>query len=127
MRATPNLAVEKNRLRDGPMASSRHDGNNGAFHFTYNGARLVVIASDGEGWDHVSVSLRDRCPTWDEMCYVKDLVFEPEETVIQYHPPKSVYGNAHDYCLHMWRPQGVHMWRPQGVEIPLPDPMMVAP
>jgi len=106
-------AIEHLRLTD-PNA-----GNNGYWKFHYKGKDLFVIASDGEGWDHVSVSLRNRCPTWEEMCFVKDSFFDPEETVIQYHPPKSEYVNCHDYCL--------HMWRPQDVELPLPPGWMVGP
>lgn len=81
------------------------EGNNGAFIIPYKSFTLLVITSDGEGWDHVSVSLRNRCPNWDEMCFIKDLFFESEETVIQLHPPKSVYKNVHNYCLHLWRNQ----------------------
>lgn len=66
---------------------------------------LRLIASWGMGWDHVSVSRSNRCPTWDEMCRVKNLLFDPEELAIQYHPPKSKYKNQHKYCLHLWRPQ----------------------
>ena len=41
------------------------------------GATLRVLFSDGLGWDHVSVSLADRCPTWAEMCFIKDLFLRP--------------------------------------------------
>ena len=34
---------------------------------------IAFIASWAGGWEHVSVSLRNRCPTWDEMCLVKDI------------------------------------------------------
>ena len=64
----------------------------------------VVIWSFGGGWDHVSVSFSYRCPTWEEMCRVKDVFFHDEECVVQYHPPKSQYVNKHPYCLHLWRP-----------------------
>lgn len=67
--------------------------------------RVAVVASWGSGWEHVSVSLRDRCPTWDEMCVVKDIFWDAEITVMQIHPPKSQYVNQHPYCLHLWRPQ----------------------
>lgn len=80
--------------------------SNGVFHIpVYSCAPhfLKIIASAGMGWDHVSVSLPNRCPTWPEMCLVKDNFFEDEETVIQIHPPKSEYVNHHPYCLHMWR------------------------
>jgi hypothetical protein len=68
-------------------------------------ACLRVIASQGLLWDHVSVSLPTRCPTWQEMCHVKDLFFHDHETVIQFHPAKKDYVNFHPNCLHLWRPQ----------------------
>ena len=37
---------------------------------------LKVVASNGMGWDHVSVSLPHRCPTWEEMEHVKRLYYE---------------------------------------------------
>lgn len=56
--------------------------NGGCFWIPTKGSRkgLKVVASSGEipvsqGWDHVSVSLPNRCPTWEEMCKVKDLFF----------------------------------------------------
>ncbi|MFL6416129.1 MAG: hypothetical protein ACJ74Y_10745 [Bryobacteraceae bacterium] len=89
-----------------------------------NGRMLRVIASDGEetGWEHVSVSLTDsvKCPSWMEMCIVKDLFWNPEEAVMQLHPPKSEYVNNHEGCLHLWRPV------PQMIcEIPLPPSILV--
>lgn len=62
-------------------------------------------------WDHVSVhvrvdirgELRQRVPSWDEMCFVKDLFFDPEEAAMQLHPPKSLYVNHHGFVLHLWR------------------------
>lgn len=119
MRPTPNLDVERYRVRSGPYASSREDGNNGQFILPL--ASLVdrtfalCIVSDGEGWEHVSVSVYrsdtirgrtalDRCPTWEEMCQVKDTFWEPEEATVQYHPRRSQYRNLHPYVLHIWRP-----------------------
>ncbi len=120
MRPTPNLAVERYRIRTGAVASSRFDGNNGFFLIPGpTGEQLAVMVSDGLGWDHVSVSTKSRCPTWEEMCHVKDLFFEPEECAVQYHPPRSVYRNHHKFCL--------HIWRDQDVEPVLPPPDTVAP
>ena len=64
----------------------------------------VIATCEPDGWDHVSVSLNDRCPTWDEMCFIKALFFEDEDLCIQFHPKKSEYINAHAYCLHIWYP-----------------------
>lgn len=63
------------------------------------------ICSYGGGWDHVSVSFSNRCPTWDEMCKVKDIFFDEDECCIEYHPAKKNYVNVHPYCLHIWKPQ----------------------
>lgn len=67
---------------------------------------VAVIASCGGGWEHVSVSLARRCPTWEEMCMVKDIFWGEEECVVQFHPPRSEYVNRHPYCLHLWKKIG---------------------
>lgn len=68
---------------------------------------LRIIASDGKnadskGWEHVSVSLVDRAPTWHEMCAVKELFWDDEAWVVQFHPARSQYVNHHPHCLHLW-------------------------
>lgn len=95
--------------------------HNGLFHVPVIGHEhaLKVIASDGDGWDHVSVSLPNRCPWWSEMCLIKSLFFNDEEMVIQIHPKKSEYVNHHPYCLHMWR------WQMEGQ--PMPPSNLVGP
>lgn len=54
-------------------------------------------------FEHVSVSLAHRCPTWEEMCKVKDLFWDAEDVVVQFHPAKSDYVNLAKTCLHLWR------------------------
>lgn len=76
-------------------------GENGSFMLPGD---IFVIAASGEGWEHVSVSLRHRTPTWREMCYVKSMFFDDEDCVMQLHPPKSKHINFHPHCLHLWRP-----------------------
>ena len=73
---------------------------------------VTIIFSWGNGWEHVSVSYPNRCCTWDEMCIIKDMFFEEDECVLQYHPPKSEYVNNHPYVLHLWKPQGEYIPRP---------------
>jgi len=63
----------------------------------------VLAAPKDSEWQHVSVSLPSRCPTWKEMCFIKDLFWHEDETVVQFHPPKSEYINNHSFCLHLWR------------------------
>lgn len=90
----------------------------------YNGAFVIpspidkralrIIASCGFGWDHVSVSLISRCPTWSEMSYIKKLFFKDDETAMQLHVPVSDHISYHPYCLHLWRPYDVEIPRPPG-------------
>lgn len=139
MRPTPNERAEAFRVA-GPRNS-----NYGMFIAKCEHVNLTIMVSDGAGWDHVSVSLLKRCPTWDEMCWVKRLFFTDDEAVMQIHPRQDDYVNFHESCLHLWRPQteaeiqAVHdewdksgdEWpygdlKPQGV-IPLPPTWMIGP
>jgi hypothetical protein len=78
---------------------------------------IRVIASSDFGWEHVSVSRRNRTPNWTEMSHIKGLFYKDDETVMELHVPKSDHINEHPYCLHLWRP--THQ------EIPRPPAFMV--
>jgi hypothetical protein len=104
MRPAPNALVEMYRQAV-PGGRTAAAGNNGCFLIPFGKRRLAVIASDEAGWDHVSVSLPDRTPSWEEMCHVRELFFRADEWVMQLHPPKLVNINNHQFCLHLWRPQ----------------------
>lgn len=106
---------EQFRLTDprSMLTSTADDGNNGFFHIPFESYELMVVASDGLGWEHVSVSLRNRTPNWKEMCFIKDLFWNDEDCVVQFHPPKSEYVNRHNYCLHLWRKIGYEFPRPE--------------
>lgn len=95
---------EKYRVKEGRLGSASEIGNNGAFSIKIrNSQKVFVIASEGDGWEHVSISRTDRCPTWEEMCDIKNMFWGEEDCVVQFHPPKSEYVNNHPYCLHLWR------------------------
>lgn len=114
---------EKNRITGKhPLSSDSSYGNNGAFKISFSiRTTAFVIASSGEGWEHVSVHVvsdgKQRTPTWSEMCKIKDMFWDEEDCVIQYHPPKSMYVNQHKHTL--------HLWKPIGVEIPIPETYLV--
>lgn len=111
MRKTIHPKLSAGRVRTGPAWSNDSHGLNGFFMVTGpNGVQLRIIASDAKeqpqvsrGWEHVSISLPNRCPNWPEMAFVKSLFWEPEETVVQFHPPESTYISNHPYCLHLFR------------------------
>lgn len=69
--------------------------------------QMIAVQADAQtDWEHVSASCRNRCPTWEEMCYLKSLFWDDEDCVVQYHPPKSDYVNQAKTCLHLWKYQG---------------------
>jgi len=110
MKATLPEKLERGRITLGRMASDPTFGPYGMFQV--HGpcrAKLTIMAAGGEyseeaGWEHVSVSTPRRPPNWQEMCFVKSLFWDDEETVMQLHPPRSQYINNHPHCLHLWRP-----------------------
>ena len=115
---------EYNRIKTGPLPTTAEDGTCGGWIFhnaISKGRDLIVYGSDGRDWErsqlpgpkweHVSVHAVTGngipcIPTWREMCHVKDLFWEEEACVIQYHPPQSSYYNLHTHVLHLWRPVG---------------------
>lgn len=115
--------LERGRIRNGEYASTQLDGPFGAFVVRGSSNVDLRIISSGAWrqyqWEHVSVSLKNRCPNWDEMCFVKDLFWNEDEVVMQLHPAKKDYVNYHPFCL--------HMWKPIAAEIPLPPRFMVGP
>jgi hypothetical protein len=121
---------EGRRVVRGDLATK--PGDPGGVFLLKNGGgvifRCIVTSGDAApighpawGWDHVSVTVMNspsnRCPKWEEMCWIKEQFWDPEDAVMQLHPPRSTWVNNHPICLHLWRP--LHK------EIPLPDPMLV--
>ena len=107
---------EISRLKGGRLSSDSSYGNNGAFGLSFRGYTVVCIASDGEGWEHCSVSIdRSREPGWDVMCFVKDLFWDEQDVVIQFHPAKDQYVNNHPYVLHLWRKIGEELKTPPSI------------
>lgn len=113
--------LNKHRLRTGQFASDESFGFNGAFQFRVAGENrtLRVIASDGMDWQHVSVSFGAvrGTPSWEVMCKVKELFWEPEDWVVQFHPAESEYVNMHHGCLHLWRCLNAEQPKPNSIMV----------
>jgi hypothetical protein len=103
------------RVRTGLYGSDESYGNNGMFIVPFESYEFRIIASDGEGWEHVSLSLKNRTPNWKEMCFFKNMFWGEEETVIQFHPPKSEYVNNCETCLHLWKPRNHEIMLPPSI------------
>jgi len=115
---------EEYRIKTGRSASTSAFGNNGAFEIPpIRGKRkFFCIVSDGAGREHVSIHIYDgkymHTPEWSEMCHIKELFWDREDVVIQYHPRESEYVNNHPFVLHLWRPTGE-------VTVPTPPSILV--
>lgn len=110
---------KKYRLKTGVFKTNDGYGNNGVFTIPVPEEptdHFIIIASDEEGWEHVSVHVQaikrvglkfveeSQTPLWDEMCYIKNLFWDKEDVVMQLHPAESNYVNTHPNTLHLWRP-----------------------
>lgn len=67
---------------------------------------LVAIVScgqerDGRWWMHLSVSHKNRTPTWQELAWCKEVFFGDREAY-QVLPPKERYVNIHPNVLHLF-------------------------
>ena len=93
------------------------DGFSARFNHPALKKPINIIASWGGGWEHVSASYATRCPTWEEMCMIKEIFWDDSEVVMQLHPEKVEYVNLHPYCL--------HLWKPMDQKIPTPPSFMV--
>lgn len=113
MREAPWQHLEAHRL------AGQRNTRQGAFKVPHppTGVTLLIVASDGEGWEHVSASLPNRTPNWREMEFVCRLFWTEDEAVMQLHPPRSDWISNHPHCL--------HLWRPTDGAIPLPPSWMV--
>lgn len=67
------------------------------------------------GFEHVSVHVKNvrrkggrktvvkRFPTWEEMCFVKDLFWDKDEAVAQFHWPEGDADGEPSHTLHLWK------------------------
>jgi hypothetical protein len=95
----------------------RGDTCNGALRLPAR--NMQIIFSNGMGWEHVSVSCKTRCPSWEEMAEIKRRFWQPDDVVMQLHVADKDHINCHPFCL--------HLWRPLDAQIPVPPGIMVGP
>lgn len=108
IRKTKNLFIE---------AETANDGMGGKYYDSSSNKFLNFIFSYQMGWEHLSVSMPNKMPSWDQMCKMKDIFWNKDEACVQYHPKEEDYVNNHPYCL--------HIWKPTEVELPTPPHILV--
>lgn len=92
---TPNIQIK---------GQAGETGLGGSYYDSISGKWLNFMFSNQMGWEHLSVSMPSRTPTWDQMCRMKDVFWNKDETCVEYHPAENLYVNMHPHCLHIWRP-----------------------
>lgn len=117
--------VEQFRFSKAPY-TSREGDRYGLFSIPFEGRNLLVMVApdnlkSGElaYWEHISVSLKNRCPNHKELGHIKSLFWDDEDTIVHYYPKASEHINLHEYCLHLWK------WN--GGEFPAPPSYLVGP
>ena len=95
IKSTPNLVIE---------AETDNDGIGGYYYDKFNNKKLNFIFSYQMGWEHLSVSMPSKTPSWEQMCMMKYIFWNEDEACVEYHPKKEDYVNNHKHCLHIWKP-----------------------
>lgn len=71
-----------------------------------SGLRVIVTTApfeDGREWMHISVSRRDRTPSYEDLKFVK-MTFAEKRWGYQVFPPPDDNISIHATCLHIWVP-----------------------
>jgi hypothetical protein len=71
--------------------------------YMMNGCRILASrdpTDNGYAW-HLSISRRDRDPTWQEIATARYRILPDVQEMAMYLPPLDEYVNAHPYCFHL--------------------------
>lgn len=77
----------------------------GARYTHVRGLRVMITAAieaDDRAWLHVSLSRKNRLPSYDDMVLVKQLFIGPDKLALQLFVPEDQHVNECEFCLHLW-------------------------
>lgn len=80
------------------------DGLDGGCYRHANGLAAIVSGAreaDGRRWLHLSLSRKDRLPTWDDLRAAKE-AFLGDRYAVQVLPPRRLYVNINPRVLHLF-------------------------
>lgn len=80
----------------------------GARAFKSNTNLRVMLSRDADRW-HISVSLPDRYPNWDEIKEARYKFIPNDVFMIMGLPPKEYFINVHENCFHLWEMKDQHL------------------
>lgn len=64
----------------------------------------VIVSKDAGLW-HMSISRKDRLPTYDELKDARYQYMPDVKYAVQIFPPKEDFVNLHQFALHLWEPK----------------------
>lgn len=62
----------------------------------------IVLVRKERGLWHLSMSRKDRLPSYDELRDARYQFLPDVRYVAQIFPPKDEFVNVHQFCLHLW-------------------------
>jgi hypothetical protein len=74
----------------------------GARAFLHPARGLAAIRGRERGRWHLSISHRDRVPTWGEIGFARDALLPAGTWMMIPHPPRQHWMNVHPHVLHLW-------------------------
>lgn len=77
--------------------------------------KCLVCMTCVDGWEHLSVSHKNKIPSWLCMEEMKEMFFKDDEEAFQFHPKMDDYVNNNEYTLHIWRKQDGTMSTPPSI------------
>jgi len=80
------------------------DGLDGASYKSATGLGAILSGAtelDGKRWLHLSVSRKDRVPSWDDLRTAKEALLGDRYAVLVF-PPRRYYVNLHRTVLHVF-------------------------
>lgn len=77
--------------------------------FVHRGRQLLAIREIEEGRWHLSVSHRDRIPTWGELGVARDALLPADAWMMVPHPPRAYWMNLNPKVLHLHEFRNPHL------------------
>lgn len=103
MKRTGRQELPALQLRDPCVARSIPGVESDCQEFYAGGCR--ILASKG----HISVSRKDRYPTWDEIIQIKERLAGLDSEWVMIMPPSLEYVNLHPNCFHIYSKERMRM------------------
>ena len=101
-----NPRLPKGWDRDPRLSTDNGSGFRAGGSATLGRGLFVMVSGavelDGKRWIRVSLSRRERMPSYEDMALVKRLFLGEEKRAIQVFVPATEHYNLHPNCLHLW-------------------------